>query len=221
MHNISNNRGKKREKKRNETKTRSGMRSEISLYKVAVCGVGMWFQLMITNDISEWPLLGDSFLDVIHSELLRTWQVNNIICSCVQTVPLTTVKYQHKANTASVTLQPEELFATSVCDSSTNIHLENIITISILFTYSSTIEANIDIEIPNIGPFHETKCDMTCTQRVSSSPAMQNQYPSSFCSHLYNKGSFTISCLGSVQPSWTSCSVYVVIHPSQRLLRVL
>lgn len=51
---------------------------------------------------SEWPLPGESFLDVTHSELLRTWQVNNIISSCVQAVPLTTVKYQHKANTAYV-----------------------------------------------------------------------------------------------------------------------
>lgn len=52
------------------------------------------------------------------------------------------------------TLQPEELFAMSVCISSPNIHLENTITFSILFTYNSTIEANIDIEIPNIGLFH-------------------------------------------------------------------
>lgn len=43
----------------------------------------------------------------------------------------------------------------------------------------------IDIEIANNGQYLNTKCDMTCTQTVSQCPAMQKQYLSSFCSHLY------------------------------------
>lgn len=94
--------GREQREEKEWKKTRRGKRSKICLHKVAVCGVGMCFQLMITNDISEWPPPSDSFLDVTHSELLRTWQVNNIISSCMQTAPLTTVKYQHKANTAYI-----------------------------------------------------------------------------------------------------------------------
>lgn len=41
------------------------------------------------------------------------------------------------------------------------------------------------IKIANNGQYLSTKCDMTCTQTVSQYPAMQKQYLSSFCSHLY------------------------------------
>lgn len=51
MHDISGDQN--REKKRNETKTRRGERKKIRLHKVAVCGVCMCFQPIITNDISE------------------------------------------------------------------------------------------------------------------------------------------------------------------------
>lgn len=63
----------------------------------------MWSLHVFPADDNKWycwPLHGDSFLNVTHSEFLRTWQVNNIISACVQTVPLTMVKYQYKANTA-------------------------------------------------------------------------------------------------------------------------
>lgn len=46
------------------------------------------------------------------------------------------------------------------------------------------IKHNIDTKNASNGQCL-SKCDMTCTQTVSQRPAMQKQYLSSFCSHLY------------------------------------
>lgn len=162
---MSDSRDENRKKKRNETTTRRAGRSKICLHKVAVCGVCMCFQLMITNDISEWPLSGDSFCDVTHSELLRTWQVNNIISSCVQTVPLTMVKYQHKANTAySYTAAWRSSLPCLSAFHPQKFTCKTLLQFQFFSTLDSKLQPNIDIEIPNIGPSHKTKCDMTCTR---------------------------------------------------------
>lgn len=171
MHNISDRGDKFREKKRNESKTRKGGRgtrcSCIKLQYLEFACESSW------NDISKWPLLSDSFLDATHLELLRTWQVNSVISWCLQTVALTTVKYQHKANRADVYVAVWGVLSAFQLQTFTWKTL-----LSFEFSSASVgkIKPNADIK---------TKCDMTCTQRVPSSPAMQNQYPSSFCSHLY------------------------------------
>lgn len=137
------------------------------------------------KDISKWPLLSDSFLDATHSELPRTWQVNNVISWCVQTVPLTTVKYQHKANRADVYAAVWGVLRHLAAFQTQSFNWKTLLSFQFSSPTGGKIKANTSIKIPNILPSRKTKCNMTWTERVCSSPSMQNQYPSSFCSHLY------------------------------------